>query len=256
MRDPHAGPEPLGGEARDDPGDHVVPLLPFVVLLDLVRQVRDPAGERLRQQVVGVQVAYRVEDLRQLGVEAPLGVHGRLALPAEPQRQQPQPLDGVHRVHRDLERQVHVVLLDEDQRLRDQRAPVGQGQRSCPVQEVPQLDRSGEPLVHGLGSLGHSTPVPVRGHGRSGGSPTTPSDCSEPVRTSAAWHRGRAARIGCRPRGFPSPRVLAGPRAVPGGPVSGRGPRGRRARRRRGRRRPARRAWPWSRRPPRRAAAP
>ena len=98
--------------------------------LDEERQERGAGAERRRQQVVGVQVAHRGEDVGQLAVELDLRSPGLLGQRGEPVAQQPQPLHRVDRVHRPLEHEVDVALLDHHQRLVDEQQAVGQRERA------------------------------------------------------------------------------------------------------------------------------
>jgi Tfp pilus assembly protein PilO len=76
-----------GGEATSD---QVAQPAALVELLQQERDVRDNVVERLRQRVSGVQVAQRVEDVHQLGVEAQLLLGRSRAV--ESVRQEPKPL--------------------------------------------------------------------------------------------------------------------------------------------------------------------
>ena len=53
--------------------------------------------------------------------------------------QQPQPLHRVDRVHRHLERQVHVVLLEQHQRLADEHLALLQRERARSAEERRQV---------------------------------------------------------------------------------------------------------------------
>jgi hypothetical protein len=143
VRDLHPDAERRRGHALGDPRDQVLLSLPVRAALHLEREVGDHPGERGGQQVIGVQVAHRVEDPRQLRVEDPFGVHRLRGLPEEPRAQQPQPLHRVHRVHRRLQRQVHVVAFEQQQRLLHEDHPVGVGQHPRGLEEVVQRHRPG-----------------------------------------------------------------------------------------------------------------
>ena len=94
--------------------------------LDEEGQEGGAGRERGGQQVVGVQVAHRGEDLGQLAVELDLGAAGLLRQRGEPVAQQAQPLHRVDRVHRPLEHEVDVALLDHHERLVDEEQAVGE----------------------------------------------------------------------------------------------------------------------------------
>ncbi len=98
-------------ESLEQVRDHVSALPGLVVLLDLEGQEGNHAVIGPRQQVVGVQVTHRVEDLRHLRVESRLGFHRVGPLSPQSDLEQTQPLQRVDRVHRGLEVQVHVVAL-------------------------------------------------------------------------------------------------------------------------------------------------
>jgi hypothetical protein len=83
----HARAELGSGESLRHVRNHVVRRARLVdVLLDQEGQEGDLAGEGAGKQVVGVQIAHRMEDLRQLAVEQQMRIHrrGRLALEADP----------------------------------------------------------------------------------------------------------------------------------------------------------------------------
>lgn len=71
-------------------------------------------------------------------MEDPLGRHRLVRLALEPRPQQAQPLHRAHRVHRRLELQVYVVVLDQDECLVHDQEPLGVGQRPGPGQELLQ----------------------------------------------------------------------------------------------------------------------
>jgi hypothetical protein len=181
VRDLHPDAERRGRHALGDPGDEVPLVAAVRAALHLERQVGDHPGERGGQQVVGVQVAHRVEDARHLRVEDRLRVHGLRGLPQQPRPQQPQPLHRVHRVHRRLQRQVHVVALEQQQGLLDQYQPLGVGEHARRREEVVQRhgaghgclvraegdgDVGGQGLVGGLGRTARNGHLDVRGQGR------------------------------------------------------------------------------------------
>nr|WP_255344909.1 hypothetical protein [Streptomyces avermitilis] len=140
-------------EALGHLGDHEVGALLVGVPLDEERQEGDLADEGLGEQVVGVQVPDRVEDLRHLGVEHPLRWHVLRRLSLQTVDEQPKALDRVHRVHRGLERQVDVVLLQQDQRLGGDESTLVERQRSRLPQEGGQVGGGRQVLAHRLGRV-------------------------------------------------------------------------------------------------------
>jgi hypothetical protein len=147
--------EPRRGEALDHTGHHIVGRAILVeVLLDPERQEGDLAREGTGQQIVGVQVSHRVEDPRQLGVEQPLRTHrlGGLAFQADPQ--QTQALHRVDRVHRRLERKVHIVLLQQHQGLLHEEPALLKGESARTTEKLAQLHRGGQLVTDRLGDLG------------------------------------------------------------------------------------------------------
>jgi len=73
-----------------------------------------------------VQVPQRVEDVEQLGVRLPFEV--ALSRPFQALLEQPEPLQRVDPVARRLERQERVALLEDQQRLPDDRQPLVRGE--------------------------------------------------------------------------------------------------------------------------------
>jgi hypothetical protein len=140
--------EPRGREAARHMGDQEPGAVPFRAGLDQERKEGDLVVERVGQQVVGVQVPHRVEDLRHLRVEQPLPRHGLRCLPLHAPAQQPQPLDRVHGVHRGLQGQMDVVLLQQDQGLVDEEPTVLQGQLVGAVQEGGQGGRAEQVVTY------------------------------------------------------------------------------------------------------------
>jgi hypothetical protein len=136
-------------ESLHDVRHEVAPRARLEVVLDHEGQERDPLRERLGEKVVGVQVAHRREDRLHLAVE----FHLRPALEGvgllEAAAHEAQPLHRVHRVHRALERQVHVVLLEEDEGLVDERAALGEREVSrCRIHERRKRHRAAELRAH------------------------------------------------------------------------------------------------------------
>ena len=167
------------------------------------KAVREP--ERGGQQVVGVQVAHRGEDVGQLAVELHLRAPGLLGQRRQPVAQQPQPLHRVDRVHRPLEHQVHVALLDHHQCLVDEQQAVGQRERAVAhaAEEVAQqrrlggagrcLGQNGGPTAGAAGPAG-----PVAGGGPAAGpaGADRTSGGFAPVQAGqAADHRRRPRRL-------------------------------------------------------------
>ncbi len=155
----HLGADGQAVEIGDRAGDEV--LLGAVVgeaAFQLERQEGDLARERRGQQVVRVQVAHRVEGRRQLAVELPLGLGRGVGLPFESGSENSESLHGVHRVHRDFERQMRVVLVQQDQRLVDDELALRQGERAGGGEELGQSDGVCDVRVSGCGHGGASLP--------------------------------------------------------------------------------------------------
>jgi hypothetical protein len=114
--------------------------------LDQERQPGGPLPERRRQPVGSMQIADGAEDFGQLVVELDLGCRARLVRLVDAIPQQTQPLDGVDAIHGALERQVHVVLLEEHESLVDDRPAVIQRELARRPQETAELPGRGAQL--------------------------------------------------------------------------------------------------------------
>jgi hypothetical protein len=134
-----AGSEGRVGEALEQARHDVVALAGGVVeLLHQERQERGVLVIGRRQDIVGVEVAQALEDVDHLVVEL------ALAERREPAAQELELLHRVDRVGGALERQVNVDVVDQDQRLIDDRAPLGLAQRARHGVEFGQADDRSE----------------------------------------------------------------------------------------------------------------
>jgi hypothetical protein len=75
-----------------------------------------------------MQVAHRVEDLLQFGVEVAFRSHRRVRLAVQSGQHDPQALNRIDAVHGDLQWKMDVVLLQHQQRLLDDEPALGQGE--------------------------------------------------------------------------------------------------------------------------------
>jgi hypothetical protein len=103
------------------------PLL-IEILFDPERQESKLPLVRHRQPVERVEIPNRVKDRQHLGVKDAIRRQGARVRMLQSSAHDPQPLDRIDRVHRYLERQMHVVLLEQKQRLLDDELPLGQVQ--------------------------------------------------------------------------------------------------------------------------------
>ena len=93
-----------------------------------------------------MQVPHRVEDLRHLGVEDTLRVGRLCRLPGEAVSEKPQSLDWVDGVHRDLQRQMHIILVEKNERLLDKYSPLIEGQFPGVAEKIRQQSRGAQLL--------------------------------------------------------------------------------------------------------------
>ena len=102
------------GKSRHDVADDVFADVIVPIGFHAERQGGSDGIERRRQQVIGVKVAQRREDVGHLRVEGAFRCKLR-----EPVPEQPQPLQRVDRMHGPLQGQMRVAALEHNDRLLD-----------------------------------------------------------------------------------------------------------------------------------------
>ena len=115
------------GIPEHDARDHVARRRSSVdeVFLDLKRQICELADVGLGKEVARMEVSQRIENPRDRAVECLIWPSFRTDEPRQPGLEQPQLLERIHSVHRDLEREVHIILLEHQERLIDDHASFG-----------------------------------------------------------------------------------------------------------------------------------
>ena len=151
MGDLDTGHEVRVLEARDEARDDVVARAVLVVeLLHQEGHERRVFVVGRRQDVVGVEIADALENADHGAVELPLGEL------AETAAQQLQVLHRIDGVHGPLQRQVHIDVVEQRQRLIDDGATLGSGQLADGLEKVRYPDDGTEMRVRRLGGAHHA----------------------------------------------------------------------------------------------------
>ncbi len=130
-----------------DVGDEILALPALDVVFHHERQEGQHGTERKRKQIIGVQVVQGGEDLGHFAVEGDLRGQGqRIGRMLQFLQEQLETLDRVDRMHRPLQGQVDIVLLEQDQRLADQQLAVLERQFAHRHQEGCQVHCAGKVL--------------------------------------------------------------------------------------------------------------
>ena len=125
----------------------------LVKLLEQERQERRLRVVRAGQDVVGVEIAQVGEGVDHLVVELALRHVG------EPEAEELEPLDGIDRVHRALQREVHVQVREHHFGLVDDRLALGGAERPGLGQELGQGQRRPDVRPPGAGRRGDGRPA-------------------------------------------------------------------------------------------------